>query len=98
MRVELQTVLDTLRNLPADKLPDLLGELEVIRATAIMRLSSPVPRVETPDELVAVEQAAERLGIGKDYLYRHAKKLPFTRRMRRKLVFSSAGIDEYIRK
>jgi excisionase family DNA binding protein len=98
MRAELQSVLEGLEQMPSEDLPELLGELEVLRATAIMRLSAPVSRSDRHDELLSVEEAAERLGIGKDYLYRHSKQFPFTRRMGRKLVFSSQGIDEYIRK
>jgi uncharacterized protein len=97
MRCELQTVLDSLQKMRPEQLPGLLGELEIIRATALLRLSAPaVP--DRHDELVTVQSAAERLGISTDYLYRHADQFPFTRRMGRKLVFSSLGIDEYIRR
>ncbi len=62
------------------------------------RLSAPAPVASTPDELVDVEEAARRLGISTEYLYRHHKKFPFTRREGRKLLFSSAGIAEYLKK
>jgi excisionase family DNA binding protein len=94
MRNELQTVLTSARELPAPELPRLLGELEEIRATAMARLTMPVT-VQSPDELLAVQQAAERLGMSKSYLYRHPE-LPFVRRMGTALRFSSRGIDEYI--
>ena len=49
------------------------------------------------DELLTVEEAAERLKVSEDWLYRHAKKLPFSIWItRRKLRFSSNGIDHYI--
>ena len=98
MRIELQSVLDTLGTLPRERLPELLGELEIVRATAVMRLSAPSAQPDHPDELLPVEQAAERLGVSKDYLYRHAKQFAFARRMGRKLVFSSVGIDDFIRR
>jgi excisionase family DNA binding protein len=94
---EFKTFLERVREAPIDDLPQVLGELEVIRATALLRLSAPAA-VPARDELVTIEQAAERLGVGKDYLYRHAKTFPFLRRMGRKLVFSSVGIDDYIRR
>jgi len=50
------------------------------------------------DELLDVDEAAERLAMSKEYLYRHHGKLPFARRMGRKLLFSSLGITEYIKK
>jgi excisionase family DNA binding protein len=49
------------------------------------------------DSLLTVEQAAERLGVTKDYLYRAAKTLDFAVRLGPgQLRFSSAGIDQYI--
>jgi hypothetical protein len=67
------------RELPAGELPRLLGELEEIRCTAMARLTTP-PVAQRPDELLTVEQAAERLGLSVDYLYRNHSRLPFTRR------------------
>ncbi len=57
----------------------------------------PAP-AQRPDELLMIEQAAERLGLSVDYLYRNHSGLPFTRRMGRSLRFSSLGIDEYIKR
>jgi excisionase family DNA binding protein len=97
MRAELQSVLNSIAELDREQLPELLGELEVIRATCQIKLSASVSA--TPhDELLTVDAAAERLGVSADYLYRHQDKLPFTRRMGRKLLFSSVGIDAYLRK
>jgi len=50
-----------------------------------------------PDRLLDVAAAAARLGMSKDYLYRHAKQLPFRVPQGRLLRFSSHGIDRYIR-
>ena len=98
MRAELQSILDSLRQMPVENVPELLGELEVIRASALMRLSVPSSTARTQDELLEISVAAGRLGVSTDYLYRNSKALPFTRRMGRSLKFSSLGIDEYIRK
>jgi excisionase family DNA binding protein len=98
MRSELQAVLDSLPKMQPEELPELLGELEVIRATAMMRLSTPVPAINKHDELIPIEDAAKRLGVSADHLYRHSGKYRFTRRIGRKLLFSCLGIDEYIRK
>jgi excisionase family DNA binding protein len=95
MRDELQAVLNCAKELPAPELPRLLGELEEVRCTALARLSAPA-LVQSPDELLTVEQAAERLGMSKDYLYRNHSRLPFVRRMGRTLRFSSSGITDYI--
>jgi predicted DNA-binding transcriptional regulator AlpA len=80
-----------------EDLPALLGELEQVRYTAIARLSGPAsPSPREHDCLVPVEEAADRLGISTDYLYRHADDYPFTRRIGSRLLFSSAGIDQFI--
>ncbi len=50
-----------------------------------------------PDRLLDVAAAAERLGASKDWLYHHARQLPFTVRQGRLLRFSSHGIDRYIK-
>ena len=94
MRDELQSALNAARQLPREELPRLLGELEEIRYTAIARLA-PAPSVPQPDQLLDVDEAADRLGISKDYLYRNHSKFPFTRRMGRSLRFSTCGIEEY---
>lgn len=97
MRQEIQNLLRAAREFSADDLPGLLGEIEVIRYTALARLS-PAPYIGSgqPDQLVSIAEAARRLNVSQDYLYRHWKELPFTRRMGRRLLFSSSGIEKHI--
>ena len=97
MRAELQGVLTEARELPVDQLPRLIGDLEEIRCTALARLTVP-PSQPQADELLDIQAASKRLGLSRDYLYRHHQQFPFTRRMGRKLLFSSLGIDEFIRR
>lgn len=89
-------VLKAARELPAEDLPSLIGQLETAKATAWARLTSPVSSPER-DALLGVCEAARRLGVSEDYLYRHAQDYPFTRRQGRKLLFSAMGIDKHIR-
>lgn len=100
MRTELQSVLDSLQELKRECLPELLGELEVVRATVMLRLSVPMPGPIPPqhDVLIDIDAASQRLGMSVDYLYRHSSKFPFTRREGRNLRFSSLGIDAYLAK
>lgn len=60
------------------------------------RLTAPA-QPSGADELLSVEEASRRLGVSKDYLYRHGSDFPFTRRIGRKLLFSSLGIEKYIK-
>jgi hypothetical protein len=86
------------RDLPAEELPNFIGQLESIKATAWARLTAPTPVRPEHDALVSVKTAAERLGISRDYLYRHHAQYSFTRRQGRKLLFSALGIERRIRK
>jgi predicted DNA-binding transcriptional regulator AlpA len=57
-----------------------------------------VHRQESRDKLLRVTQAAEKLGVKPDWLYRHHPDLPFRVRHGRLLRFSELGIEDYIRK
>jgi hypothetical protein len=96
MRTELQPVLKAAKDLPANELPRLLGELEEIRVTAMARLSAP-PVPAQQDELIDVEAAAKMLDMGKDYLYHNHKKFPFTRHVGSRVKFSRLGIEKHLK-
>lgn len=90
----------------ANGLPrEVLLELNARAVTALAALSGPLlaaasGQQERPrDRLLDVDSAAERLGCSADWLYRNARKLPFTVQKGKgaKLRFSSEGIDRYIR-
>lgn len=49
------------------------------------------------DNLLTVEEAAMKLKCSEDWLYKRAKRLPFTIRVGRNLRFSERGIEEAIR-
>ena len=49
------------------------------------------------DRLLDTEQAAKVLSVSKEWLYRNAKKLPFTRKLGHKMLrFSHLGIQKYL--
>ena len=95
---EIQYVLQLAQDLPLEQLPRFLGGLEVARCTAFARLIAPRTVQETePDRLLAIDEASRRLGVSKDYLYRHKEDFPFTRRIGHRLLFTSHGIETYLR-
>ena len=101
MTPELQdALLAAARECQPDELPLFLGTLRQVEATAMARLMSPSTsernREAQPDHLITVREAAGRLGISADYLYRHSAKFPFTRREGKRLLFSAQGIQQYI--
>jgi predicted DNA-binding transcriptional regulator AlpA len=89
--------------LSADRIPELIGECEQLRARLLAQLVAsarpPVPNQGEagPDRLLDVNQAAERLGVDPRWIYSRANTLPFTRRLgTRKLRFSERGIQKYV--
>jgi predicted DNA-binding transcriptional regulator AlpA len=81
-----------------DRIPELLGEIERLRAVLWARLTigSNRPRV-TDDHLLGIREAAARLATSKDWLYRNSHRLPFTVRLSdRFLRYSAKGIDRWI--
>jgi predicted DNA-binding transcriptional regulator AlpA len=53
--------------------------------------------VKGEDRLLDAEEAANRLSVSEDWLYRNAKKLPFIRKLGPKMLrFSSDGIQKYL--
>jgi|CZKY01.1.fsa_nt_gi predicted DNA-binding transcriptional regulator AlpA len=96
MRNELQNVLMSAKTLDPSELPELLGELEVVRCTCFQRLAPSAPPL-APDVNLSVEEASKRLGMSKSFLYRNVDTFPFARRMgTRNIKFSSRGIDAWL--
>ena len=88
--------------LPPEAVPEVLAQLEGIRARLWARLTAPQGNgqgqaKEDEDRLLGVQEAAAKLGRSVDSMYRHAGKYPFTVRDGRNLRFSEAGINRYIR-
>ena len=84
---------------PPGRIPALLSQLSALQGAMAARLMS-ADRDETTsteDALLTVDQAAERLGVSKDWLFRRSRMLPFVVRLGRHLRFSNRGIDRYLR-
>lgn len=88
---------------PAPELPQLIGDLEAARAAAWARLTAPA--TDKPSDVsghearnLDVAEAAKRLGISRDWLYRHASELPFAVRIGRRVVFDSLALAQWNRR
>lgn len=84
------------------ELPALAGELAHALGAVLARVAAPTvaPYAESPehnaDTLLTVEQAAQRLGVPRCWLYRHAKQLPFSRKLgHRTLRFDARGLERW---
>jgi len=96
----------TARETPLESLPELSGALARVSALVSLRLATePLRDLQEAlqagakaDRLLTVQEAAQRLGLTEDWLYRHYRGLPFTRKVgEQTLRFSEAGIDRWIR-
>ena len=81
-------------DLELDTIPEALGSLERARARLNLHAFS---AAQPSDQLLGVKEAADLLGMAADTLYRKAATLPFSVRDGRRLRFSKAGIEKYIR-
>lgn len=86
------TLGELLRNLPDD------ATVPVRWLREQLALGAPAPAAAVEEMLEAAE-AAKRLGVSVDWLYRRTKQLPFARKLSRKVVrYSAAGLAEYLAK
>jgi len=79
-----------------DDLPALLIKLTTLTAAVAARLQSPPQGKPDDDRLLDVAEAAAMLGRSPDWLYRHAKTLPFSRRLNGMVKFSRQGLQKYL--
>jgi predicted DNA-binding transcriptional regulator AlpA len=94
-------------DVPAEAIPGLLGDIERLRAGLWARLTIPTATTNGPaadgDRLLTVEEAAQKLGMSKDWIYSHinADLKPAVSRIgsgeRKAVRFSAAGLDRYIK-
>jgi Helix-turn-helix domain len=75
----------------------------IVQAAAVLAalgaaMTIKAPGDVEPDTLLTVDQAASRLRLSKDYLYRHAREFPFLVQPNaaRAIRFSARGIARYI--
>jgi len=79
--------------------PTLLGEalLEAIRQAVREEIRALKAELNGQDRLLDAEETARVLSVSPDWLYRQARKLPFTRKLGPKMIrFSSQGIQKYL--
>jgi predicted DNA-binding transcriptional regulator AlpA len=86
--------------LPKEAVAELRGQIAKLDTLLLSRLLA--GGEEQPgadgDWLLTAAEAAQKLGVTEDWLYRHANMLPFAVRVGKKLLrFSATGIERYIR-
>jgi predicted DNA-binding transcriptional regulator AlpA len=88
--------------LSPEAVAELRGELARLDSLLLARLMTINGSVQgeqaTPtDRRLNVKQAALKIGLTPDYLYRHSRNLPFTIRVGRTVGFSEQGIERWLR-
>jgi len=76
-----------------------LGEafLEMMRQAVREEIRTVIRDVRESDRLLTAQESAQMLCVSPDWLYRNARKLPFTRRLGPKMLrFSRLGIEKWI--
>ena len=101
-RIDLATLVEDparVATVPPGRIPALLSQLSALQGAMAARLISADrdEPVSSEDTLLTVDQAAERLGVSTDWLFRRSRTLPFVVRLGRHLRFSNRGIDRYLR-
>jgi excisionase family DNA binding protein len=91
-----------MRGAPARAIQELAGHQDLGTTQRYMHLAARLVAAEPPtktqdDTLLTVEEAAQRLGVSKDWLYRRSRKLPFVVRLSRHVRYSAEGIERFIR-
>ena len=79
------------------ELPALAAELGRAMADVLARCATPAVTPPAPStELLDVGTAAQRLNVAPSWLYRHAARLPFTRKMgHRTLRFDARALERW---
>jgi excisionase family DNA binding protein len=93
--------LEALDEVPAEHLPAVALYLAALQGRAAARsLAACPPTAAVPgnaaEALLDVREAALRLNVSVDWLYRHARRLPFTRRVGRAVRFDAAALARWL--
>ena len=91
-------------DVPVSAVPPLMAQVAALQVALAARLAGPSPPpAESPsgppgnERLLTPPEAAALLGVTVTWLYRHAGRLPFTRRLSRKaLRFNETGLRRWL--
>ena len=104
MKPRLQDLLDNpgqASEIPVDSIPGMLaqlGGLQVILSARLIDSEGHASGNGNPeDRLLGVTEAAEKMGVTKNWFYRRTGKLPFMIRLGRQVRYSEKGIERFIR-
>jgi predicted DNA-binding transcriptional regulator AlpA len=83
--------------LPQESIPAYTLTVGQLRELVREEVQAARTHQQDADRLLNADEAASLLSVSEDWLYRHAKKLPFTRKLGPKMLrFSYQGIMKYL--
>ena len=91
---------EALAKIPTEQIPALLLEISSLQSALAASLLNGAETTGTQgngDKLLEVKEAAAKLAVTEDWLYRKGNRLPFVVHLGRNIRFSEAGIEKYIR-
>ena len=98
---ELEVLLKNPEQILREQIPGMLAQLAAVQAALAARLldceGDCAGKQDNGDRLLDVREAAAKLSVTEDWLYRKGDKLPFIIRLGRNIRFSEQGIEKYIR-
>lgn len=90
-----------LSSVPTPLCPNMIGELERLKATVHLRMMTgaigtdqPIPVAEAPHYLT-VEEVCVRYKVTKRWVYRHKKQMPHSQPSRKVLLFPEAALKRW---
>ncbi len=86
-----------IQGIPAEQIPALLTQLSTLQTAMAARMIPTNGEAPQADSMLTVKEAALRLGMSVDWLYRRTARLPFVVRLGRQVRFSAQGIDRYLK-
>lgn len=103
--VEILTAPQRILELPLEVIPPLLCQLSALQNALAARLlqtqvhANDSEEADPTDQLLTPSQAAAMMGVTKRWIYRHAPRLPFTKRLSNKtLRFSQRGLKQWLQR
>jgi excisionase family DNA binding protein len=97
--IDMMSKVEGLDEIHIEMIPPMIAQLAAMQMKLSSRLLAASLTTKSPiarDELLTVDEAAARMKVSTDYLYRHGAKLPFTVRQGRMLRFSANGLEKYL--
>ena len=97
-----QELAGAVRSAGVGDLPGLIGVLAEMEALAQLALKTARERedrvaADAPEKNLSASEAARRLGMSRDWLYRNAGRLPFSVRIGRRVLFDARGLERWNR-